>query len=57
MMSSNAAMDDLESALQSLEVKMEGGESSSASELLVRHIRCTRLSLSCCQDELEVVSP
>uniref|UniRef100_A0A671X270 FERM domain containing kindlin 3b n=1 Tax=Sparus aurata TaxID=8175 RepID=A0A671X270_SPAAU len=36
MMSSNAAMDDLESALQSLEVKMEG-ESSSASEMLVRY--------------------
>ncbi|CAG5990244.1 unnamed protein product [Menidia menidia] len=33
MVSSSAAMDDLESALQSLEVKMEG-ESSSASELL-----------------------
>ncbi|XP_032410781.1 fermitin family homolog 3b [Xiphophorus hellerii] len=33
MMSSNAALDDLESALQSLEVKMEG-ESSSASDLL-----------------------
>eukprot|EP00064_Thunnus_orientalis_P015108 superscaffoldBa00002742_g15157 len=33
MMSSNAAMDDLESALQSLEVKMEG-ESSTASEML-----------------------
>uniref|UniRef100_A0A7N9AXJ5 FERM domain containing kindlin 3 n=1 Tax=Mastacembelus armatus TaxID=205130 RepID=A0A7N9AXJ5_9TELE len=37
MLSSSAAMDDLESALQSLEVKMEG-ESSSASEMLVRHI-------------------
>lgn len=34
--SSSAAMDDLESALQSLEVKMEG-ESSSAAEMLVRH--------------------
>uniref|UniRef100_A0A665XE23 PH domain-containing protein n=1 Tax=Echeneis naucrates TaxID=173247 RepID=A0A665XE23_ECHNA len=34
MLSSSAAMDDLESALQSLEVKMEG-ESSSASEMLV----------------------
>ncbi|KAM6953081.1 fermitin family homolog 3b [Lycodopsis pacificus] len=33
MLSSSAAMDDLESALQSLEVKMEG-ESSSASEML-----------------------
>lgn len=35
MLCSNAALDDLETALQSLEVKMEG-ESSSASELLVR---------------------
>lgn len=34
MLTTNAAMDDLESALQSLEVKMEG-ESSSASDLLV----------------------
>lgn len=33
---SSAAMDDLDSALQFLEVKMEG-ESSSASEILVRH--------------------
>ncbi|KAI3351161.1 hypothetical protein L3Q82_005718 [Scortum barcoo] len=33
MLSTSAAMDDLESALQSLEVKMEG-ESSSASEML-----------------------
>lgn len=39
-MSSSAAMDDLESALQSLEVKMEG-ESSSASEMLVRHFNFT----------------
>lgn len=37
--SSSAAMDDLESALQSLEVKMEG-ESSSAAEMLVRHTGC-----------------
>lgn len=36
LVTSSAAMDDLESALQSLEVKMEG-ESSSASEMLVRH--------------------
>uniref|UniRef100_A0A8C4E7V7 FERM domain containing kindlin 3 n=1 Tax=Dicentrarchus labrax TaxID=13489 RepID=A0A8C4E7V7_DICLA len=35
MLSSSAAMDDLESALQSLEVKMEG-ETSTASEMLVR---------------------
>lgn len=32
-------MDDLETALQSLEVKMEG-ESSSAAEMLVRHTGC-----------------
>lgn len=58
MMSSNAAMDDLESALQSLEVKMEG-ESSSASEMLVRYKGCTCLLLSVgyCQDEREVSSP
>uniref|UniRef100_A0AAQ4PTU8 FERM domain containing kindlin 3b n=1 Tax=Gasterosteus aculeatus aculeatus TaxID=481459 RepID=A0AAQ4PTU8_GASAC len=37
MVSSNAAMDDLDSALQSLEVKLEG-ESSSASDMLVGHI-------------------
>lgn len=36
MQSSSAAMDDLDSALQCLEVKMEG-TSSSASEMLVRH--------------------
>lgn len=35
LLTSSAAMDDLESALQSLEVKMEG-ESSSASDILVR---------------------
>ena len=58
MMSSSAAMDDLESALQSLEVKMEG-ESSSASEMLVRYNGCTCLLLSVgyCQDESEVFSP
>lgn len=57
MMSSNAAMDDLESALQSLEVKMEG--ESSASEMLVRHIGCTclLLSVSYCQDWREGTSP
>lgn len=51
MVSSNAAMDDLDSALQSLEVKLEG-ESSSASDMLVGHIGCTRLLLrvSCCLD-------
>uniref|UniRef100_A0A8C5G4G8 PH domain-containing protein n=1 Tax=Gouania willdenowi TaxID=441366 RepID=A0A8C5G4G8_GOUWI len=37
-MSTNAAMENLESALQSLEVKMEGG-SSSASDMLVRHTK------------------
>lgn len=52
MMSSSAAMDDLESALQSLEVKLEG-ESSSTSELLVRHVGCAGLFfpiVSYCQD-------
>uniref|UniRef100_A0A3Q0SVM4 FERM domain containing kindlin 3b n=1 Tax=Amphilophus citrinellus TaxID=61819 RepID=A0A3Q0SVM4_AMPCI len=39
ILSNNAAMDDLDSALQSLEVKMEG-EGSSASDLLVRHNKC-----------------
>lgn len=34
LLTSSAAMDDLESALQSLEVKMEG-EKSSASDMLV----------------------
>lgn len=58
MLSSSAAMDDLESALQSLEVKMEG-ESSSASEMLVRHIGCISLllSVSYCQDYGEGTSP
>lgn len=46
-MNSASAMDDLESALQSLEVKMEG-ESSSASEMLVRHDECIMLSFIQC---------
>jgi len=46
MASSSAAMDDLESALQCLEVKMEG-ESSSASELLVRQILLTYMRAEC----------
>uniref|UniRef100_A0AAX7U8C2 PH domain-containing protein n=1 Tax=Astatotilapia calliptera TaxID=8154 RepID=A0AAX7U8C2_ASTCA len=41
IMSNNPAMDDLDSALQSLEVKMEG-EGSSASDLLVRYNSLTR---------------
>uniref|UniRef100_A0A8C5E0B7 PH domain-containing protein n=1 Tax=Gouania willdenowi TaxID=441366 RepID=A0A8C5E0B7_GOUWI len=43
-MSTNAAMENLESALQSLEVKMEGG-SSSASDMLVRHTKPKKLTL------------
>ena len=34
---SNAAMDDLETALLSLEVKMDG-DGSTASDMLVRHL-------------------
>lgn len=44
IMSNNPAMDDLDSALQSLEVKMEG-EGSSASDLLVRYNSLTRVFL------------
>uniref|UniRef100_A0A4W6F217 FERM domain containing kindlin 3b n=1 Tax=Lates calcarifer TaxID=8187 RepID=A0A4W6F217_LATCA len=44
LLSSSAAMDDLESALQSLEVKMEG-ESSSASEMLRCHISVLNVAL------------
>uniref|UniRef100_A0A3Q3EVD7 FERM domain containing kindlin 3b n=1 Tax=Kryptolebias marmoratus TaxID=37003 RepID=A0A3Q3EVD7_KRYMA len=40
-LSSNAAMDDLDSALQCLEVKMEG-ESSSATDLLINVVVCFR---------------
>lgn len=41
-------MDDLESALQSLEVKMEG-ESSSAAEMLVRHTGCAHFLQIVCR--------
>uniref|UniRef100_A0AAQ4RFL5 FERM domain containing kindlin 3b n=1 Tax=Gasterosteus aculeatus aculeatus TaxID=481459 RepID=A0AAQ4RFL5_GASAC len=45
MVSSNAAMDDLDSALQSLEVKLEG-ESSSASDInMISYFRPKRLTL------------
>uniref|UniRef100_A0A8C5E9R4 PH domain-containing protein n=1 Tax=Gouania willdenowi TaxID=441366 RepID=A0A8C5E9R4_GOUWI len=50
-MSTNAAMENLESALQSLEVKMEGG-SSSASDMLVRHTKQIHLSLTNLQNSL-----
>lgn len=42
-------MDDLESALQSLEVKMEG-ESSSAAEMLVRHTECAHFLHIVCRN-------
>lgn len=42
-------MDDLESALQSLEVKMEG-ESSSAAEMLVRHTGCAHFLHIVCRN-------
>lgn len=44
MLTASAAMDDLDSALQSLEVKMEG-EGSSAFELLVREILMTYMGV------------
>lgn len=46
-------MDDLESALQSLEVKMEG-ESSSAAEMLVRHTECAHILQIICPKQCKM---